>query len=129
MRAYAERQMGGLRTLGVGLTGFVLAGCWVAYHPQRPHEATSDGVTARVMGVDTFLNVLSVDVAVDAPAGYRTANAWLTTPATTPCTDGLAAWSQSPGALHADQRVFSFDAGAAGAMGLFAAAPTVIDLD
>ena len=67
---------------------FALAGCFVAYHPTRPREVAANGVAARVTTVTTLGDVAEVNVALKTPAGERTANAWLTTPATAPCSGG-----------------------------------------
>lgn len=109
--------------------GSCLAGCFVAYHPTRPREAAADGVAARVTAVTTLGDVAEINVALKTPAGERTANAWLTTPVTVPCSGGVAATSMSPGALHADERVLGFSQRMFDAAGLLGNVPTVVDLD
>ena len=110
-------------------TSVASAGCLVAYHPTRPLEASNDGVAARVRSIDTVGDVAEVAVAVRAPPGLRVASAWLTTPTASPCAGGAAATSQSPGAIHADDRVLGFNLLTSGAADLLRAHPTVIDLD
>jgi len=122
--------MGGSGRRALALAGSVACGgCFVAYHPTRPHQAVSDGVAARVVGVDTIANVADVHVAMDGWPVPRIANAWLTTPATAPCSGGATPSSQSPSALHANERVLAFSLGVEGAGGLLRYFPTVIDLD
>jgi hypothetical protein len=122
--------MGGTgRRALVASASFALAGCFVAYHPTRPREVAANGVAARVTTVTTLGDVAEVNVALKTPAGERTANAWLTTPATAPCSGGAPATSMSPGELHADERVLDFRQSAINAAGLFQNVPTVVDLD
>jgi hypothetical protein len=112
-----------------GAVAVTAGGCWVAYRPSVPHEEVGGGGGARVVSVTTMADDVSVDVVVDAAQRARAANAWLTTPAASPCASGVPARAQQPGMLRAEERVLSFDAGAAGAAGLLGALPTVIDLD
>jgi hypothetical protein len=124
--------MGGTGRGVIALAASVLlCGCFVAYHPTRPHQTASDGVTARIVSLDTIANVAEMNVAVGASAQppVRAANAWLTTPAARPCSGGATPSSESPGALRADERVLSFDLRAPAAAGLLGALPTVLDLD
>ena len=105
------------------------AGCFVAYHPTRPREAAVDGVTARVTSISTVANVAEINVALRTPGDERTANAWLTTPATAPCSGGTPATSMATGQLHAEERVLEFNQPMIDAAGLFQNVPTVVDLD
>jgi hypothetical protein len=110
-------------------TSAACAGCFVAYHPTSPHDAYGDGVGAHIRAIDTFGDLAEITTLVRAPQGYRVGGAWLTTPAAAPCTGGATASSQSPGAIHADDRVLRFDLETTPAAGLLRASPTVMDLD
>jgi hypothetical protein len=122
--------MGGTRRVALALAANVfVGGCVVAYHPVRHHEAWNEGVAARITSLDTVDNLVQISIATRGPPGQRIANAWLTTPATTPCTGGVSPSSLAAGALHADERIAAFDLRAPAAAGLFLQSPTVIDLD
>jgi hypothetical protein len=118
----------GCRALALA-TSVVLGGCFVAYHPARPHEAAADGAAARLVAVDTLANLVEVSVAVQAATGDRTAGAWLSTPDTSPCAGGALPSIQAAGALHADERVFTFNLRDPVGVVLARGLPTVIDLD
>jgi hypothetical protein len=120
---------------GIGRRAFLLAasvacgGCLVVYHPTRPHEATADDVAARVRTIDSVGNSIQVAVALSAPPAYRIGSAWLTNPEASPCFGGTAVSSQSPGALHAEDRLLAFNLGSSETADLDQGHPVVMDLD
>jgi len=105
------------------------AGCLVVYHPTRPHEAADDGVAARARTIDSIGSSVQVDVALTAPPAYRIGGAWLTDPGASPCSGGTASSSQSPGALHAEDRLLAFVMPSAETADLGRSRPLVLDLD
>jgi hypothetical protein len=105
------------------------AGCLVTYHPTRPREAADDGVAARVRTIDSVGNSIQLAVTLRAPPAYRIGTAWLTRPDASPCSGGVAATSQSPGALHADDRMLAFRLERSETAGLEQGRPLLMDLD
>jgi hypothetical protein len=120
---------GQVRTaLPIVLAAISASGCWVAYRPTAPRAASTNEIKADVVSVDTLGSALSVNVLLDLPPQHRAADAWLTSPATRPCQDGVPARAHAPGALRLRERDFEFDVDAVTGAGLLTSEPMVLDL-